>query len=139
IRWGNAAQYNVVYFNFNISSRDLSHLAENGFALEFMARTLSPLQFDVRFVNAESVTTIPWRMRYMVNESIIKPDGQWHTIRIPLSEMSEHGAWVNETWEWLPPRGEFDWKSVNQLDFLSEYSDLTGKTIWFDEIKIVKP
>jgi endoglucanase len=136
IRWGNASQYNVFYFDFDLTARDFSFLFDNGFCLEFKARTQSRFTFDIRFLNSEAST--PWRMRYTINETIIPPDGRWHTIKIPFAQMSEHGAWVNSTQKWLSPEGKFSWKDVQKLEFVSEHSDMKGIYIWFDDIKITK-
>jgi endoglucanase len=140
IRWGNAAQYDMFWFGF-ARNGDFSAIAATG-VLEFTARTEKPARFDVRFVNPESVTpagkvdSIPWRMRYSIDETRLPPDGKWHTIRIPLSAMSEHGAWVNAQQKWISPEGKFSWKNVRQLEFVAEDGDLTGRTIWFDEIRV---
>jgi len=134
IRWGNASQYDVVYFNINDTIKDFSLLVNGGFNLEFKARTQSPVSFDVRFVNSEDAT--PWRMRYMIDKEILPPDGKWHTIKIPLKQMREHGAWINATKKWLSPEGKFSWKDIQKLEFVSEYSDIKGINIWLDDIKI---
>jgi endoglucanase len=134
IRWGNASQYDVFSFDIDPSSRDFSSLVNDGFYLEFQARTQSPVHFDVRFLNGEA--NVPWRMRYSINENILPPDGRWHTIKIPLTQMSEHGAWINAQQKWLSPEGKFSWKDVQRLEFDSEHSDMKGIYIWFDEIKI---
>jgi len=137
IRWGNASQYNVFAFYLRNTSGDLSALV-NDYALEFKAHTDKPASFDVRFVNKESASSIPWRMRYTINEKNLPANGRWNTIKIPLSEMSEHGAWVNAKQQWVGPKGEFSWKNVSQLEFVSEHSDLKGISILFDDIRIVK-
>jgi endoglucanase len=134
IRWGNASQYDVFYFDIDHSGRDFSSLVNEGFFLEFQARTRNPVNFDVRFLNGEANT--PWRMRYTINENILPPDGRWHTIKIPLSQMTEHGAWINAQQKWLSPEGKFSWKDVQRLEFDSEHGDMKGIYIWFDEIKI---
>jgi endoglucanase len=137
IRWGNVDRYNTFWFSFPRNG-DFSVLAAGGFYLEFKARTERPVQFDVRFVNPERDSSPPWRMRYTINENILPPDGRWHTIRIPLSNMNEHGAWVNATQSWLNPRREFAWNNVDRLEFVAEHSDLRGRRIWFDSIKITR-
>jgi len=136
ILWGNVPQYNAFSFLFDRSGGDFSFLAQEGFFLEFRVRAERPVRFDVRFLNGESSTSIPWRMRYTIDENIFPPDGRWHTIRVPLAGMSEHGAWVSASRQWLSPRGGFSWKRVERLEFVAEHSDLTGIRIWFDEIKI---
>ena len=138
IVWGNASQYNAFYFLFAGNSGDFSSLAQEGYFLEFRARTERPARFDVRFLNGESSTSIPWRMRYAIDEKILPPDGRWHTIRIPLANMSEHGAWASASRKWLEPKNQFSWAHIDRLEFVAEYSDLTGIRIWFDEIKITR-
>jgi endoglucanase len=140
IRWGNAAQYDVFWFGFDRNG-DFSNLAATG-ALEFSARTEKPVRFDVRFVNPEIVTpagkvdSIPWRMRYSIDEGHLPPDGKWHAIRIPFSAMREHGAWINAQQKWIGPEGKFSWKNVSQLEFDAEDRDLKGCTVWFDSIRV---
>jgi endoglucanase len=137
IRWGNASQYNTINFYFN-GNADFSRLVSEGYYLEFKARTQHPISFDVRFMNPESSTSTPWRMHYMINQSILPPDGRWHTIRIRLSDMQEHGAWINTTQQWLTPRGEFTWSNIRGLEFFAEYSDFKGQAIWLDSIRITR-
>jgi endoglucanase len=137
VRWGNADRYNIFCFGFTRNG-NLSGLFSDGYSLEFRARAEKPVSFDVRFLNPESASSIPWRMRYSVNESVLPPDGRWRTIRIPLNQMQEHGAWIGARSEWITPRGEFSWANIKQLEFVAEDADLKGKTVWFDEIKIVK-
>ena len=138
VRWGSAKQYNAFSFHFKKASGDFSKLKDGGFFLEFKARCDKPVSFDVRFINSESQSSIPWRMRYTINENTLPSDGRWHTVRIPLSEMNEHGAWVNAKQQWMPSRNEFSWSDIERLEFAAEHSDLTGARIWFDNIRIVK-
>jgi len=77
-------------------------------------------------------------MRYTIDENVLPPDGNWHVIHIPLADMREHGAWVNATQSWIGPRGEFSWKNVRQLEFVSEYTDMKDLYVRFDEIKITR-
>lgn len=137
IRWGNTERYNIFYFTLDPSKSDFSVLLRDGFFLEFQARTNNPVSFDVRFVNAESPSSIPWRMRYTIDENNLPSDGNWHTIRIPLNTMSEHGAWINSSQQWLSAEGKFLWTSVYQLEFVAEYSPIVN-SVWFDEIKITQ-
>ena len=138
IRWNNAGQYNVFFFTFRRNG-DFSRLAEEGYCLEFLARTEKPVRFAVRFLNPENQTSIPWRMNYTLDENNLPPDGAWHTIKIPLGEMSEQGAWVGMEDTWLNPRNEFAWTHIERLEFAAEYMDQKGYSIWFDSIKITAP
>jgi endoglucanase len=137
IRWGNADQYNIFWFGFDRNG-DFSELAGKA-TLEFMARAERPVRFDVRFINPDNASTIPWRMRYAIDEQILPPDGKWHAIRILLSDMSEHGAWISAKQEWRQPQGDFSWKQISQMEFVSEYGDMKNQTVWFDSIKITVP
>jgi endoglucanase len=138
IYWGNAGQYDTFWFGFDRNG-DFSLLAATGYCLEFRARTEKKASFDVRFVNPENTASIPWRMRYSINEKNLPPDGKWHTIRIPLTDMAEQGAWVSATESWFGPQGKFSWNNVKQLEFVAEEGDLKNCYIWLDSIKIIKP
>jgi endoglucanase len=148
IRWGNVDQYNSFWVSLS-RSKKFSKLASSGFALEFYAKTDTALSFDVRFVNPEggfnisdsseaagTADSIPWRIRYTIDEKRLPPDGKWHKIRILFEEMTEHGAWVNTQQKWIPPEGKFTWDNIYQLEFVSEHHDLKNKYICFDEIRI---
>jgi len=137
IRWNNSGRYNVFFFSFR-NNGDFSELAKSGF-VEFLACTDKPVSFDVRFVNPENQSSIPWRMSYTIDEKTLIPDGRWHTIRIPLNEMKDQGAWVNSDQKWHNPRGEFSWHNVERLEFAAEHIEMKGYSILFDSIKIVEP
>jgi endoglucanase len=136
IRWENADKNEG--FNF-YRSMDLSKLAAAGYILEFRARTDDEVRFDVRFEMPETKTSIPWRMRYTVDQTILPPDGKWHKIRIPLKKMQEQGAYVSATQEWRNPEQAFSWEQIGYLKFDTGDNDLLGKKIWFDLIRIVAP
>jgi len=136
IRWGNVSQYSTFWFDF-YRNGDFSRLVSAGYYLEFKASMNTPASFDVRFLNNEKIPSLPWRMRYTIDENILPPDGRWHTIRIPLADMREHGAWVNSTQQWFSPREEFSWEKVRQLEFASEHMDIVG-FILLDDIKITR-
>jgi len=135
IRWGNVDRYNSFWISLS-GSKDFSKLVNSGFVVEFYAKTETVLSFDLRFVNTETPDTIPWRIRYTIDEKLLPPDGKWHKIRIPLDEMTEHGAWINSEQKWFQPQGKFSWENVYQLEFVSEHQSLKNKFIWFDDIKI---
>ena len=135
VLWGNANQYSSFCFSFERGG-DFSYLASEGYCVEFLARVDKPVNFDIRFIDNETARSIPWRMRYTIDENILPPDGNWRLIRIPLADMSEHGAWLGSTRRWINPRGEFSWKDVRQLEFCSEHMNMKDIYIRFDEIKI---
>lgn len=136
IRWGNTERYNVFRFDFPYNE-DLSELVAD-YYLEFKARTTYHISFDVRFVNPEAINSIPWRMRHTIDASLLPPDGKWHTIRIPLKDMTEHGAWVSASQSWISPEGKFSWKHIKHFEFVAEHGDLLGRTVYFDSIKVTR-
>jgi endoglucanase len=134
IKWTMADRYDLFYFIFE-HGKDLSALVKTG-KLEFMARAEKPVRFDVRFKNTETASSVPWRMRYTIDETLLPPDGKWHSISIPFNEMREHGAWVDAKQKWLEPQGKFSWENIERLEFVSEYENMKNQTIWFDSVKI---
>jgi endoglucanase len=139
IAWRDIPLYEAFYFEFN-KVVDWQYLRDNGYSLQFKAKAAlneGDFQFDVRFMNTESASSIPWRMRLVVDGSLLPADGKWHDISVKLSDMKEHGAWVNATKEWHEPTGKFSWNDIASLQFAAEKIAING-TIWFDDIQVVK-
>jgi len=132
LSWGNAEQYATFFFNFR-QAVDWEYLSSHGYAVTFKAKTDKPARFDVRFIDREDDSGLPWRMNTTVS---VEADGQWYTLRIPLASMKEQGAWINATREWRSPQGQFSWARIENLAFVAEDGDLHGITILFDAIKI---
>ncbi|MDD8018509.1 MAG: cellulase family glycosylhydrolase [Bacteroidota bacterium] len=135
IRWSGAQQYENIGFGF-MPTKNLSALKNNGSIFNFFVRSNFPgLQFDIRFVDTKTgPSDHPWRMRKIINSSIAPWDGLWHQVRIPLSEFAESGSWDNDTW--YNPEGKFDWSAVDRFEIVAEQMALTGKEVWFDDIRI---
>lgn len=135
IRFGNAPQYESIRFDFR-PTKDLSVVKNNGYVLEFNVRSTVPtLQFDIRFIDTKSgPLDHPWRMRKTINSTIVPWDGAWHRLRIPLNTFSEHGSWDGT---WYNPIGAFNWKEIDNFEIVSEQSDLFGKELFIDDIRIV--
>ena len=137
IRWGNLRQYDNFQVDFERNNVDLSYLVQSGYGLEFKARSDKPVRFSVWFQNPEEASSLPWRMRYTVDSTLLPPDGKWHAIRIPLSSMRDGGAWVQATRKWFDPQNKFSWSQVHKLVFSADF-DCKDCTIWFDSIKVVR-
>ncbi|MBI2430034.1 MAG: cellulase family glycosylhydrolase [Ignavibacteriales bacterium] len=135
IRFANAPQYESIKFDFK-PTRDLSLLKNNGFVFEFNVRSNSPgLQFDVRFLDTkDGPSDHPWRMRKTITSEIVAWNDEWHRVRIPLANFVEHGSWDDG---WYNPIGAFDWKAIDQFEIVAEQSALTGKEVYFDDIRII--
>jgi len=138
MHYGNVPQHYKATIIFK-QLTDLSSLVSAGYLLEFKACADKPVSFDIRFVNPENANSIPWRMRCVIDEKSLPPDGNWHTIRIPLKNMQEHGAYVEGSQQWTNARNAFSWKQIRTFEISPEYSDLKGINIWFDSIRIVAP
>ena len=137
IRIFNAGRHNYLSFSF-IRNKNFSELAAENYILEFKGKAEEPVVFDVRFIMPENKSSIPWRVSYKIDENILPADGRWHTIRIPLINMSEQGAWISLSQKWLYPKGEFSWANIERLEFAAEHKDLKGLTFRLDSIKITR-
>ena len=56
-------------------------------------------------------------------------------MRIPLRFFSEHGAWDDN--QWFDPVGDFTWTATDRFEIVSEYMDLEGINLYFDNIRVV--
>jgi endoglucanase len=135
ISWNNFTQYNTITFDF-APNKDLSRLKNEGYALDFMVRgNTTGIKFDVRFMDTKTSTgDHPWRMSYTIDNTLATWDKKWHHIHIDLSAFSETGSWDNGTW--YNAAGLFDWSAIDYLQASSEYTVISGKEVWFDNIHI---
>jgi endoglucanase len=138
IRWANIKPHAAIEINL-MGILDLRTLAQQGYILEFKARTNAAVQFQVYFQNPEGANSIPWRRAYAINSSNLTPDGTWKTIRVPLRDMQDVGAWVTATSQWVNGRGEFDWRRVTKFVIQATETDMSNRTIYIDSIRVVAP
>ncbi|MCX7024926.1 MAG: glycoside hydrolase family 5 protein [Spirochaetes bacterium] len=139
IVWKDAARFDAFLFAFD-TVKDFSRLVKEGYALRFMARASgAKCTFEVRFMNGETgPMDYPWRMVRTVDASLLIPDGEWHLIQIPLSDMADVGAWKRSEQKWYFAERKFSWANVVSLQFAAEQQDLSGAEIGIDEIRIAK-
>ena len=136
LSWSGFSQYNSVGFNFT-PDKDLTRLVSQNFALDFMVRGSEPgIKFEIRFVDTKTSVPgdHPWRMGTTIDASDAQWDRKWHHVHIPLPAFTERGAWDVDTW--YNPEGKFDWAKVDRLEISTEYTDIIGKKLWFDNIHI---
>lgn len=134
IYWTGFAQYNNIGFQF-IPGKDLSKLVEDNYALDFMVRGDQPgIEFDVRFMD-DTLGGLPWRMRFVIDSTFASWDKKWHHIHLPLSSFSEQGAYYDDTW--YNPEGMFDWTRIDNFEVSTEYTNIIGKSVWFDNIYVI--
>ncbi len=139
IAWKDGARYDSFVFQFP-TPVDLSQLVKEGYGLQFMARAAgAPIKIDVRFMNGEAESAdLPWRMVWTLDSGPVPADGAWHAVRIPLSAMTDAGAWKTAEQKWYPAEGKFSWADVVGLQFAAEHQGFKGTLIEFDDIRIVK-
>ena len=101
---------------------NFSSLVSSGKVLEFEMRSNQKnLNCKVYFQDSEikdgGKAGLPWKFSYHINDSIVPPDGEWHKVRIPLSEFTDYGAYSTIEQKWYNPEGLFTWKRVDSLYF----------------------
>ncbi|MCF8360647.1 MAG: cellulase family glycosylhydrolase [Prolixibacteraceae bacterium] len=136
IEWSGAEQYNTITFDFS-PDKDLSLLVDEGYALSLVLRGDNPNgQYDIRFIDTKTddPDDHPWRSRFVVNNSKVDWDGQWHKLFIPLSDFDEQGSWDVDTW--YNPVGDFDWSAIDKLEIVTEYGSQGEYTLWVDDVVI---
>jgi endoglucanase len=139
ISWYGADQYQTIGFDFK-PNKDLSVLKDAGYVFDCRIKgDVATTSFDIRFVDTKTSdpNDLPWRMRYIVKNSLIAFNHEWQHLQIPLKNFTEHGSWDNNAWN--DPRGLFDWKNIDRFEIVSEQMKLTTNQLWFDEIKIIDP
>lgn len=136
IHWTGVNQYSNISFRF-VPVKDLSELMDEGYAIDFWVRCNSPnARFDIRFVDTKTSESgdHPWRMRYAIDRNVAVWDGEWNHLQIPLNAFSEHGSWDDG---WFGPIGAYDWAATEHFEIVSEYGDLRGIHLYFDNIRVV--
>lgn len=136
ISWNGFSLYNKAGFDF-VPDRDLSKLVAGNYALDFMVRGDVPgIKFDVRFTDTKTTEPgdHPWRIRSVVDGSMATWDRKWHHVRIPLSTFTEQGSWDVDTW--YTPQNKFDWTKIDNFEISTEWAEIIGKKVWFDNIHI---
>lgn len=136
IYWNPSDQYNAIGFDF-VPDKDLSRLVSENYALDLMVRGNNPaVKFEIRFRDSKTSEPDdhPWRMGITIDSTNAAWDRRWHHLHIPLTSFTERGAWDNDTW--YEPVGKFDWIKTDVLEISTEWTDILGKKVWFDNIHI---
>ncbi|MDR2595818.1 MAG: glycoside hydrolase family 5 protein [Treponema sp.] len=135
IQWGNIKN-NGDSIIINLPINDFTYLAQNGFVLEFKAKTEKPVSFNLNFGNKDK--NITWHNAYYIDKAQLPPDGKWHTIRIPLRDMEVWGGWDDAKNQDADPKGRAaTWANIAHLQMIMWVKDDVWE-IFFDDIKITK-
>ena len=97
----------------------------------------TPVSFDVKFFSIQD--NIIWHIGYRIDQRQLPPDGKWHTIRIPLSDMQSWGGADIETDQWLATQGNISWEKIRFLELIAVHEDSNVREIYIDSIKIAGP
>ena len=155
IKWTMTSKYGEVYFQtwgdneFARGALDLTPYRNAHFTLEFAYKAEPGTDFYVRFMEHQSGHE-NFRMMADISEY---STGNWEIVRIPLDEMimSDY-VWNQKTNERYTVEVDdytfdaegypFRWDKVLRLIYTFNIdvndTDMTGKTVWIDDIKIKK-
>lgn len=129
-------QYGKITLRF-VPIKNLSWLVAQNYAIDFYVRSSDPTaKFDLRFVDTKTdvPNDHPWRIKYKIDNTVTTWDGNWHHVKIPLSSFTEQGSF--DDGQWYDPIGAFNWHEIDKFEIVSEYGDLIGTDLYFDNIKI---
>ncbi len=90
-------------------------------------------QFELNLLDSDGgENELAWSKTYLIKASDYSV-GDWITIKIPVSEFKENGAWSDIRRKWYDPRNEFDWARFESLYFNFPSSTENGD-IYIDDI-----
>ena len=136
IHWGNINRKgDSITIEFTIS--DFTSFVQNGFAIEFKAKTGKQILFDVKLLNFQD--NFSWHIGYTITQRQLSPDGEWHTIRIPLRDMRLRGGVDNATNQWVETKSKaISWANTYALEVTMLNEDGYVCEIYLDHIKITE-
>ena len=137
IKWTEAGRYRAIRWDFS-PPKNLAVLSQSGYMLQFRIKGNRPeISFDIRVLNSGAADgQIPWRLGKTIDGTIVPMDGNWQTVRIPLSELDDKGAWKDK---WFPPEGSFNLGEIYRMEIVPESQELGDGIIWLDDIEIAAP
>lgn len=78
----------------------------------------------------------PWNISVPVRAADYKV-GEWVTVEVPVSKLTESGAYSNKANKWFPPQGKFDWSRLECIYFSFDDFDNKNKgDIYIDDVVI---
>lgn len=125
---------------FLLPNKVTSMMAENpqSFSVSFSVKFADNKQ-EFRFQLSdtdEGAELPPWNISVPIKAADYKV-GEWVTVEIPVSKLTESGAWSNKANKWFPPQGKFDWSRLDSIYF--DFDDFDNKNkgdIYIDDIMI---
>lgn len=127
--------YNLIKFVFS-KSCDFTNLYIKKARLEFWIKTRAPnIKFQVWFENSDT-GDLNWRANYYIISEMVKPDGEWHKISIPLSDFIDIGAYNLAKKTWVKSQGKFSWADIASLQIQNSNNEL-NTPVSIKDIEIV--
>lgn len=127
---------------FNLPNRITSIIAESpqSFTVSFSVKFADNKQeFRLNLSDADEGAELPpWNISVPVRAADYKI-GEWVTVEVPVSKLTESGAYSNKANKWFPPQGKFDWLRLDSIYF--DFDDFDNKNkgdIYIDDIVIKK-
>jgi len=133
--------YGFIEFLFPVYL-NMQWAVDQGYVLDFFIRCENPAgHLQVRFIDTNmDWEDKPWRMNYHVDDSVVPFDGEWQRVTVPLTDLTDMGAWETDTRTWTSgPGGLFDWSGVQTFHFVSENEAQPESEIFIDRVRIVSP
>lgn len=123
---------------FYLPNRITSIIAETpqSFTVSFSVKFADNKQeFRLNLSDADEGAELPpWNISVPVRAADYKV-GEWVTVEVPVSKLSESGAWSNKANKWFNPQGKFDWSRLDSIYF--DFDDFDNKNkgdIYIDDI-----
>ena len=92
--------------------------------------------FALHLVDTDGEAELPpWRKTAYIKASDYKI-GEWVTVKIPLSQLKEDGAYSFKTQKWFDSKGEFDWNRLECVYFDFYHETNQKGDIYIDDVVI---
>lgn len=145
IKWSVAGAWSYCVFSFKDACENLSKFDVEKTTLRFKFRAkmddAEKLNFGIWFVNNKEKFTKEedkhnWVKQYGFTKNNALPDGEWHDVRIPLSEFTCRMAEDAN----IESEGHFTWQKMKEIQFSTFFSETcAGVDFYLDDVRIVGP
>lgn len=106
--------YSLIKFNFS-KTCDFTSLYAKKARLEFWIKTTAQdIKFQIWFENSDT-EDLKWRANYYILSEMIKNDGEWQKISIPLVDFVDIGAYDDAKKTWINSQGKFSWGDIESI------------------------
>lgn len=118
-------KYHFVEFNF-VKAANFTELARQNACITLCVRTTEPnIKMQIWFEDSDS-TDYPWRLSTFITKEMAAPDGEWHTISIPFSDLIDSGAYDFKTQTFIRGKGLFRWTDIIKIKLQNENENLSS-------------